>query len=269
MLPSRMMQGMYDESLGLQIGKVADLILESSKIVVFTGAGVSTESGIPDFRSPGGVWSKFDPEEFTIQKFIADPEARKKQWQFLVKGGFLTDAEPNHAHRVIAELEKMDKLDAVITQNIDNLHQKAGNSPEKVFELHGNMSWARCLNCATRYSMDHIRHRLDEGEDIPVCENCRGMLKPDVILFGEALPEDVMAAAVSHARSCDLLIVVGSSLVVYPAAYIPVYAMEAGAKLVIINMTATSHDYLSHVVINKKAGDVMQGVLEHVKKKLQ
>ncbi len=255
--------------LEFKISNVADLIVNSGKIVVFTGAGVSTESGIPDFRSPGGIWAKFDPEDFTIQKFISDPESRRKQWKFLVDGGFFADAEPNQAHLAVAELEKLSKLDGVITQNIDNLHQVAGNSPEKVFELHGNMNWVRCLNCNERYPMKHIKERLQKGEEIPDCENCNGMLKPDVVLFGEALPQDVMADATDHARDCDLFIVIGSSLVVYPAAYMPVYATEAGAKLVIINMTATTYDYIATEVIYEKAGGVMQKILDNVKMKIQ
>ena len=251
-----------------QIDKVAKLIVESRKIVVFTGAGISTESGIPDFRSPGGIWSKFDPEDFTIQKFVSDPEARRKQWQFLVQNELLTAAEPNNAHIAIAELEAMGKLDAVVTQNIDNLHQKAGNSPEKVFELHGNMSWILCMDCRSRYPLEEIRRRLEQGEEIPECENCGGMLKPDVILFGEALPADVMSAASDHAKTCDLLIVIGSSLVVYPAAYLPAYASEAGAKLVIINMTGTSYDVVSDVVMYNRAGDVMKKIVERVKERI-
>lgn len=251
--------------LDSQIRKVANLIVDSDRIVVFTGAGISTESGIPDFRSPGGIWSKFDPEDFTIQKFVSDPESRRKQWKFIVKSGFMFEAQPNHAHAAIAELEKLGKLDAVITQNIDNLHQKAGNSPEKVFELHGNMNWIICMNCHERYTLEEIRKRLEEGEEIPECEKCNGMLKPDVILFGEALPQAVLAASVDHARNCDLLIVVGSSLVVYPAAYIPAYATEAGAKMVIINMTGTSYDYMSQVVIYNRAGEVMRKTIEKVR----
>lgn len=251
-----------------QIDKVAELIIESQKIVVFTGAGISTESGIPDFRSPGGIWSKFDPEDFTIQKFVSDPEARRKQWQFLNQSDLLTAAVPNNGHLAITELEKMGKLDAVVTQNIDNLHQKAGIPPEKVFELHGNMSWILCMECGGKYGMEEIRKRIEQGEEIPECELCGGMLKPDVVLFGEALPKDVMADATEHAKSCDLLIVIGSSLVVYPAAYIPAYASEAGAKLVIINMTGTSYDVVSNVVIYNRAGEVMKKIIDRVKAKL-
>jgi len=258
---------MKSAELDVKTSNVADLIVRSNKIVVFTGAGVSTESGIPDFRSPGGIWSKFDPEDFTIQKFVSDPESRRKQWEFLVNDGLFTNAQPNQAHIAVAELEKLGKLDSVITQNIDNLHQKAGNSPEKVFELHGNMNWVKCLNCNKKYSMEHIRKRLQKGEEIPDCENCNGMLKPDVVLFGEALPQDVMANAINHARNCDLFIVIGSSLIVSPASYIPAYAAEAGAKLVIINMTTTTYDHVATEIISEKAGIVMQRILKNVKMK--
>jgi NAD-dependent deacetylase len=259
---------MKSVELDAKTSNVADLIVKSNKIVVFTGAGVSTESGIPDFRSPGGIWSKFDPEDFTIQKFVSDPESRRKQWEFLINDGFFTGAQPNRAHLAVAELEKLGRLDCIITQNIDNLHQNAGNSPEKVFELHGNMNWVRCLSCNKRYPMKQIRERLQEGEEIPDCENCGGMLKPDVVFFGEALPQDVIANAVNHARNCDLLIVIGSSLVVSPASYIPAYATEAGAKLVIINMTSTTYDHIAAVVIHEKAGIIIQRILENVKMKI-
>ena len=254
--------------LDVKTSNIADLIVRSSKIVVFTGAGVSTESGIPDFRSPGGVWSKFDPEDFTIQKFMSDPESRRKQWNFLINDGLFTSAQPNQAHLAVAELEKLGRLDCIITQNIDNLHQNAGNSPEKVFELHGNMNWVRCLSCNTRYPMERIRERLQKGEEIPDCENCNGLLKPDVVLFGEALPQDVITNAVNHARNCDLLIVIGSSLVVSPASYIPAYATDAGAKLVIINMTSTTYDYIAAEVIHEKAGIIMQRILGNIKMKI-
>ncbi|MFB3926526.1 MAG: NAD-dependent deacetylase, partial [Syntrophales bacterium] len=137
----------------VKINRVAELIMDASRIVVFTGAGASTESGIPDFRSPGGIWSKFDPEDFTIQKFISSPVARMKQWRFLIESGLITEAEPNRAHQAVAELEKMGRLRCVITQNVDNLHQKAGNSPEKIYELHGTMGWARCLGCGGRFEL--------------------------------------------------------------------------------------------------------------------
>ena len=260
---------MLNDDLNVKIGAVADIIVGSRKVVVFTGAGVSTESGIPDFRSPGGIWSKFDPDDFTIKKFLYSPETRKKQWRILVEGGLITNAKPNQAHLGIAELERLGKLDCVITQNIDNLHQKAGNSPEKVIELHGNMRWVRCLSCKERYPLEDIKQRLKRGkEEVPDCKNCHGILKPDVVFFGEALPEDALQNATYHSSNCDLLIAIGSSLVVYPAAYMPLYAKEAGAKLIIINIDETSYDSRADICINTKAGETMERILEKVKEKL-
>lgn len=236
--------------------------------MVFTGAGVSTESGIPDFRSPGGIWSRFDPEEFTIYRFLASSETRLKQWRILVESGLIVNALPNGAHLAVAEMERLGKLDCVITQNIDNLHQKAGNDPGRVYELHGTMNHARCLGCQRRYAMADLlsRIRLDEGA--PLCPECDGILKPDVIFFGEQLPAEALRQAVDHSRRCDLLIVVGSSLVVYPAAYMPVYAKEAGAAVAIVNLTATDFDHQADVVIHGKAGEVMPLILEAVKRNL-
>lgn len=260
---------MLNNDLNVKIGAVADIIVGSRKVVVFTGAGVSTESGIPDFRSPGGIWSKFDPDDFTIKKFLYSPETRKKQWRILVEGGLITDAKPNQAHLGIAEIERLGKLDCVITQNIDNLHQKAGNSPEKVIELHGNMRWVRCLSCNERYPLEDIKQRLKQGkEEVPDCKNCHGILKPDVVFFGEALPEDALQNATYRSSNCDLLIAIGSSLVVYPAAYMPLYAKEAGAKLIIINIGETSYDSRADICINAKAGETMERILEKVKEKL-
>jgi NAD-dependent deacetylase len=257
-----------DDVLNGKIDIVADMIVQARDVVVFTGAGISTESGIPDFRSPDGIWTKFDPEDFTIGKFLNSPETRKKQWRILLDGGFLTDAEPNRAHHAVAELEKMGKLSCVITQNIDNLHQKAGNTPDKVYELHGNMKWLRCMDCSTRYRMEDMVQKYRSGDTIPACESCRGILKPDVIFFGELLPEMALKQATMHANRCDLFIVIGSSLIVHPAASIPAYARSSGAKLVIINYTETPCDSIAHVLIHHSAGEVMERMLEEVKKRL-
>jgi len=252
-----------------EIERAADLIFHSRNIVAFTGAGISTESGIPDFRSPGGLWSRFDPSDFTIEKFLNDAESRKKQWKFLLQGGFFTRAEPNRAHQALARLEKIGKLQGIITQNIDNLHQKAGNTPERIYELHGTMNTVRCMNCNRRSPMAEIMERVAGGEEAPDCLDCSGLLKPDVVLFGESLPGEVLSAAVRQASRCDLLLVIGSSLVVYPAAYMPVYALEGGARLVIVNLTATTYDIDSHVVIHGKAGDVMEEIMTRVSEKLE
>ena len=259
---------MENQDLDTLANQVADLILSARRIVVFTGAGVSTESGIPDFRSPGGIWSRFDPDDFTYQKFVADPEARKKHWQLLGEGSLTTEARPNPAHHAVAELDRLGKLDCVITQNVDNLHQKAGVPDDKVFELHGNLLWATCLGCGRRYPFEQMKVRLDAGEEVPDCEACHGILKPSAVFFGEALPADVLREATHRSHSSDLFIVIGSTLVVYPAAYMPMYAADSGAKLVIINLSSTPMDDKATVLIRAKAGEAMSKVLQGVREKI-
>jgi len=244
--------------------QLAQLIIRSEKVVVFTGAGISTESGIPDFRSPGGIWSRYDPEDFTIHKFLSGPAARRTIWKMSIEGGLLTEAEPNLAHHAIAELHRLGKLDCVITQNIDSLHQKAGVPEEKVFELHGNMQWVVCLSCGRRFPMPEVLQRIRDGMEVPDCPDCRGILKPDAVFFGEALPQETLREAIRRAQNCDLMIVIGSTLVIYPAAYIPTYATEAGAKLAIVNLTPTPFDQHAEVVIRGKAGEIMSRVMEKV-----
>ena len=248
-----------------EIEQLAQLIIESQNTIVFTGAGISTESGIPDFRSPGGIWSRYDPEDFTIQKFLSGPAARKTIWRMSVEGGLLTEAEPNLAHYAIAELYQLGKLDCVITQNIDNLHQKAGVPEDKVFALHGNMGWALCLSCHRRFPMLEVLQRIKDGIEVPDCPDCQGILKPDTVFFGEALPQETLQEAIRRAQNCGLLIVIGSTLVIYPAAYIPTYAGEAGAKLAIVNLTPTPFDHYAAVVIRGKAGEIMSRVMEKVR----
>ena len=258
---------MTEQNLDILAEKVAELIINAKKLVVFTGAGISTESGIPDFRSPGGIWSRFDPDDFTYQKFVADPESRRKQWQMLGEGHLTTLAEPNLAHYAIAELDELGRLDCVITQNVDNLHHKAGVPAEKVFELHGNAQQAVCLSCGQQYPFEQVKARLDKGEEIPDCEVCHGILKPSVVLFGEQLPYEVLTEASHRSSNCDLFIVIGSTLVVYPAAYMPIYAVQAGAKLVIINLSSTPMDSEASVLIRAKAGEAMSKILDKVKEK--
>jgi len=248
-----------------EIERLAQLIIESKKTIVFTGAGVSTESGIPDFRSQGGIWSRYDPEDFTIQKFLSGPAARKTIWKMSTESGLLTEAEPNPAHYAIAELYHLGKLDCVITQNIDNLHQKAGVPDDKVFELHGNMGWVVCLSCRRRFPMPEVLQKIKEGIEVPDCPDCKGILKPDAVFFGEALPQETLQEAIHRSRNCDLFIVIGSTLVIYPAAYIPTYAVEAGAKLAIVNLTSTPFDHYAAVAIQGGAGEIMPRVMERVR----
>ncbi len=256
------------QNLDILTNRVADLLIKAKRIVIFTGAGVSTESGIPDFRSPGGIWDRFDPDDFTYQKFVTDPESRRKQWQMLQEGGLTTEAKPNPTHYAIAELDRLGKLDCVITQNVDSLHQKAGVPSEKVLELHGNMQWAVCLSCGKRYPFERIKVRLDEGEAVPDCEACHGILKPDAVFFGESLPEKVLKEATSRSSNSDLFIVIGSTLIVYPAAYMPIYAVDSGAKLVIINLSSTPMDQQATVLIRAKAGETMSRIIKRVREKV-
>ncbi len=239
--------------------------ITSKKTIVFTGAGVSTESGIPDFRSPGGIWSKYDPEDFTIQRFLSSLDTRKSFWKVSAEGELLMEAEPNPAHYAIAELHQLGKLDCVITQNIDNLHQKAGVPEDRVLELHGNMQWVVCLSCRSRFPLLKILQKVKGGIEVPHCPDCQGILKPDVVLFGEALPQETLQEATRRSQNCDLFIVIGSTLVIYPAAYMPTYAREAGARLAIVNLTPTPLDHYATVVIRGKAGDIMPKVMERVR----
>ncbi len=246
--------------------QVAGMIAKAGKVVVFTGAGISTESGIPDFRGPGGLWTKYDPDDFTIDKFLGDHATRKKMWERLREGGFMDDAQPNAAHYAIVELEKMGKLSALVTQNVDNLHQRAGSNPDLIRELHGNMQRLICLNCGRRYPISLLKERYADSENAPACDHCRGILKPDVIFFGEALPQQTLLQALREAGECDLMLVIGSTLVVYPAAYVPVQAKQAGADLVIINKGATEQDHIADVRIDAPAGETMTKILERLKR---
>ena len=252
-----------------EIAKISEKIKEGGKSVVFTGAGASTESGIADFRSPGGIWDKYNPEDFYFQKFLTYEESREKYWLMSTEVyESLKKANPNPVHLAIAELERFDKLDCIITQNIDGLHHKAGNSREKIIELHGTALSVSCLSCRREYDRDEVQERIRNGVKVPRCDDCEGLLKPNTISFGQAMPERESNLAYERSLGSDLFIVVGSSLVVQPAAYMPLKAKQGGAKLVIINRDPTPHDGYADVVINGSAGDVMARILEKVRKKM-
>ena len=245
--------------------RLAELFDRARRAVAFTGAGVSTESGIPDFRSPGGIWDRFDPNEFTYANFIGSLEGRRKYWELgRVTYPVIRAARPNAAHVALVELHGRDRLDCCITQNIDGLHQAAGLPPEKVIELHGNATRARCLACSAAYTRDEVHAWLEAGDAAPTCPACGGIVKPTTVLFGEAMPEGAMAEAERRAREADLFVVLGSSLVVYPAAYIPLHAREAGATLVIVNLAPTPLDARADLVIRGRAGQIMSAVLERM-----
>lgn len=234
------------------------MVQDAKKILVFAGAGLSTESGIPDFRSPGGLWSKYDPYDATYDRILSDEGARMQYWKMSTESyEIMRDAEPNRAHLAIKALEDLGTLIAIVTQNIDHLHHKAGNSPERIIEIHGTAFTVSCLKCGKSYNRDEIHERIKRGERVPYCDACSGILKPDTISFGQAMPQDKLARAVAHARECDLCIAAGSSLVVYPAASIPVYAVESGAKLIIVNREETPLDARADLVIHESVSKAL------------
>lgn len=252
-----------------QINAAADMIAQSKNLVVFTGAGLSTESGISDFRSPGGVWSRFDPSEFTFQKFLSSEESREKYWEFSTSSwGEMAAAQPNPGHQAIAELDSIGKLDCIITQNIDGLHQRSGIPEEKVIELHGTARWVSCLECGRRYPREQIQDRLGSGIKVPRCDSCGGIMKPATISFGQAMPERETRQAETKAAACDLFLVAGSSLVVYPAAQMPLIAKDSGARLIIINLTPTPHDPYADITIHDRTGPALSQIVDRVKANL-
>lgn len=238
------------------------LIRDSRRAVAFTGAGISTESGIPDFRSPGGLWTQNRPIEFS--DFLASQEMRNEAWRrkFAMEDSFRA-AKPGRGHRALAKLLQDGKLSAVITQNIDNLHQVSGIPADKVIELHGNGSYATCLECGTRYELDWVKERFDRGHgEAPDCAACGGPVKSATISFGQAMPEAPMRQAEIETLAADLFIAIGSSLVVWPAAGFPLRAKRNGARLAILNREATDLDDIADLVIRDDIGDVLEVFLD-------
>ncbi len=244
--------GQYMAMIALE--RARELVAESSSVAAFTGAGVSTASGIPDFRSPGGIWSRYRPVPF--QEFVVDPEARRRYWLYKKETyQDFADARPNAAHHALARMESAGRLRAVVTQNIDGLHQEAGS--ECVLELHGTNRRVVCIRCAASWPAAEIQARLLETCEVPECDRCGGILKSATVSFGQALPADVLEAAFHIATSVDLLLVLGSSLVVHPAAAIPMAAAESGARLVIVNREPTPLDGLATVVLRNPVEEVL------------
>ncbi len=235
---------------------LARAIADARRVVVFTGAGISTESGIPDFRSPGGVWSKMKPIYF--QDFVASEERRREAWAraFGGRAGWV-GREPNAGHMAVARLVAQGKATSVITQNVDNLHQASGVPADRVIELHGNASYATCLECGLRHELDALKALWEATGDLPACRFCDGIVKTATISFGQSMPAEPMARAEAETLSCDLFLVLGSSLVVYPAAGFPVMAKRNGAKLAIVNREATEIDAYADLVLHDEIGPVM------------
>jgi len=228
----------------------------SERVVVFTGAGISTESGIPDFRSPGGFWTRHQPIEFS--DFIASKRMRRESWRRkMAADEAFSRAEPNRGHRAIAHLVRQGKVRSVITQNIDGLHQRSGVPDEKVIELHGNGTYAACLRCYRRYELAPIFAAFKRDEEPPVCAVCGGLVKTATISFGQPMPVDAMRRAQMESESCDLFLAAGSSLVVYPAAGFPVLAKRNGARLVILNRDPTDLDDVADLVLHFEIGPTL------------
>lgn len=243
------------------IQQLAGLIRSARRTVAFTGAGMSTESGIPDFRSTGGIWTKMMPVEF--QDYVRDPAARRISWQRRFEMEETWNAvQPNDGHRAVAELIAQGRVSHVITQNIDALHQASGVPDGQVIELHGNTRYAKCLDCGTRVEISDIRAHFEAHDDAPDCLQCGGIVKTATISFGQPMPQDEMARAEAASLACDLMLVMGSSLAVYPAAGFPLMAKRNGARLAILNRDETPQDRFADLVVNAGIGPTMGAVID-------
>lgn len=238
------------------IDMLGDMIAGAKVIVPFTGAGISTECGIPDFRSPNGLWARYRPIPF--DEFVASQDARDESWRrrFAMEPNFAA-ARPGRGHRALASLYKAGKVPAVITQNIDNLHQMSGFAPDHVVELHGNTTYARCIGCGARYEIAWVKERFDAAGIAPACTACGDPVKSATISFGQSMPEAEMQHATELAQHCDLFLAIGSSLVVWPAAGFPLLARNCGARLVIINNEPTDQDDIADLVIRHDIGETL------------
>jgi NAD-dependent deacetylase len=247
------------------ISLLAEAVRASKRPIFFTGAGISTESGIPDFRSPKtGLWNQMRPIQF--QDFISSEDIRKEAWSRKFSGeGNMSKAKPNLGHQALVELFALEKCHGVITQNVDNLHQESGLPEELIVELHGNATYAKCLECGKRYQLDSLKQEFEnEGAVLP-CQTCGGIIKTATISFGQAMPEEEMIIAANMTRECDLMIVLGSSLTVYPAAAFPEEVATSGKTLVIINREPTSLDSQAFLRIGEGIGKTMSLVVDEIK----
>jgi NAD-dependent deacetylase len=251
-----------------EVDRARALVAGSNRIVALTGAGISTDSGIPDFRGPSGVWTKDPSAEklSTLQHYVADPEVRRRAWRSRLDSPTWL-ARPNPGHLALVTLERRGVLDTVVTQNIDGLHQAAGSDPARIVEIHGTMHEVVCLSCGARRSMPEVLDRVRTGDDDPACEElrtgtvCGGILKSATISFGQDLVPEDLARAERAARRCDLLLAVGSTLSVYPAAALVPHAHRAGARVVIVNAEPTQYDDLADVVVRGQISDLLPAIV--------
>jgi NAD-dependent deacetylase len=254
---------MITRDLERPAARLREMVQAAEVIVPFTGAGISTECGIPDFRSPGGIWTKYAPIPF--DEFLASQEARNESWRRrFAMNAQLSAAQPGRGHWALASLHRAGKVPAVITQNIDNLHQASGIAAEHVVELHGNTTYALCLDCAKRYELAWVRALMEAGKGCaPDCTDCGGYVKTATISFGQAMPDSAMRRAEELTLSCDLFLAIGSSLVVWPAAGFPLLAKRNGAQLIIINREPTDFDDIADLVVHEDIGTVLEPFIVH------
>jgi NAD-dependent deacetylase len=244
--------------------RALELLRPKQRLLAFTGAGISTESGIPDFRGPDGVWTRVDPSEFTFDKYLRRTETRIQSWEMRKQSGVL-DAAPNAAHHALVDLWEAGILLGVVTQNIDGLHQTAGLPAEAVVELHGNVRTVDCLECGASWPTPEVIARVDAGEADPHCPECGGIIKVSVISFGQAMPAWEVHRASELACASDAVVAIGSTLSVYPAAYVPLEAKQTGSAYVIVNQGPTEQDHLADVVVEGAAGEILPKMVKGLK----
>jgi NAD-dependent protein deacetylase/lipoamidase len=263
MMGRREVRAMIMRDLDGPAARLGEMVEAAEAIVPFTGAGISTECGIPDFRSPGGIWTKYQPIPF--DEFLASQEARNESWRRrFAMHEQLSAARPGRGHRALASLYRAGKVPAVVTQNIDNLHQASGIAAEHVVELHGNTTYASCLDCARRYELVWVRQRMEAGNGCaPDCAECGGYIKTATISYGQSMPDAAMRRAEELTLSCDLFLAIGSSLVVWPAAGFPLLAKRNGARLIIINRESTDFDDVADLVVHEDIGTVLEPFIVH------
>ena len=248
------------------VAKTAEILRPARNILIFSGAGISTESGIADFRGPAGLWTRMDPDEFSLDRYLRDRELRKRSWIMHQRGFFgdMRAARPNQAHHAVVRLWRNGRMAGCVTQNIDGLHQAAGLPEAEVAELHGNLRRVGCTACSASWSIEEILARVVQGDPDPTCTECGAVVKTSTVLFGELLPEETFARAVRMAALADAVLAVGTTLTVYPAADIVLSTVREGATLVIVNRGETAFDHLATAILGRPAGDVLPDLVDSI-----
>lgn len=241
----------------------AAVLAGKSRILVFTGAGISTESGIPDYRGPQGIWKRFDPSDFTYDRYLSDPAFRIESWGKRFESPYI-GAEPNPAHHAVTRLWESGKSVGCVTQNVDGLHRSAGMPPNALVEIHGNAHFIHCIACGAEPPFDEIEQRWRDGDPDPHCESCGGILKTKIVYFGEDLPFEATTRAWTLAERADAVLVVGSSLCVYPAAFVPLDVVDRGHPMVIVNKGPTDHDFRAAAIIDGVAGEELPRLVDRL-----